>query len=344
MASKSVVAASPIDLKELYDLFAWNPPRLVLFPHMDNKEPSTSTRKVAFFDRHFSTKLTLKRVVRLPSLVQDLAKTVDSALDAAKHTLPKISNGDLYTADQRRRAVREADRNVRDEKGVSMFYASTTARFCPAVASTLALHPAALSWISLIYWTTSVSSPRHAITDAELTFYRLDDTDDAVRREEIIDTMESRRRDILKAMREKQSPLMTYEFESLSACPVEVMTAIPELGDFEWAYCGSPEHPCGDPQHDKAKDQVAVIAPGPDALRPLWNIRVCSFIASSTMLIVLFIGFRGGNSSKPTNYASITISFTRGAWDFVRSRASWCQETKKKTGLRYEREAPKNGC
>ncbi|EDR15291.1 uncharacterized protein LACBIDRAFT_301371 [Laccaria bicolor S238N-H82] len=274
MASISAAAASPpIDLKELYDLFSWSPPRLVLYPQMENKGPSTSgsTRQPAFFDRHFSTKLALKRVVHLPSLVEDIAKTVDSALDAAKHTLPKISNGDFYTTNDRRRAVREAERNVRDENEVRAFYSYTTARFCPVVASTLALHPAASSWISLIHWTTSVSSPRHAVTDAELTFYRLDDTDDAVRREEILDTMESRRRDILKGMREKQAPLITFEFESLSAGPV--VTAIPELGDFEWTHCGPPEHSCNDPQHGKVKDQVAGIVPGPDALRPPWNIR-----------------------------------------------------------------------
>jgi len=302
MASISAAAASPpIVLKELDELFSWNPPRLVPRP-VDDREPSTTTRQPAFFDRHFSTKLALKRVVRLPSLVEDLAKTVDSALDAAKHTLPELSRH-FYTTKDRRRAVEQAERHVRDEKGVCVFYSHTTAIYCPIVASTLAFHPTAPSWLPLIYWTDAVSSSRHAIMDAELTFYAADDTEVGERREEIIKTMESGHRRILETMRETQSPLMMFEFKSLSAGPEEVMTVVPKLGDFNWPYCGSPRNPYRILEHKKIRDMAEAIIPGPDALNPPWNIRVCSYITSSTMLNVMFIGFRvlQGNSSNPTN-------------------------------------------
>ena len=281
MASTSAAAASQsIVLEELNNLFSWNPRRLKLLPCMLSGKPSTTTRKTAFFDLHFSAKLALKRIVHLPSLLKDLEKTVDSALDDAKHTLPALPP--FLAGEARRGTVLSVPNLVRDEKGVSSFYSRTTGLYCPIVASALALHPT--SWTSLIYWTDSVSSSKYAISDGELAFWPADhDTEEGQSREAIVNAIEIGRREILKAMRDKQKPLMTYKFRSLSAGPVEVMTAIPELGDFEWTYCGSPKHPCSDPQHDKAKDQVAIIVPGPDALCPPWDIGVCSYIASSTM-------------------------------------------------------------
>jgi hypothetical protein len=298
----------------------------VLDPRVDNKTPSISTRPPAYFDRHFSTKLALKRVVHLPSLVEDIAKTVDSTLDAAKHTLPELSVGDFYTTKERKKAVRQAERFVRDEAGVSEFYAQTTGTFCPVVASTLALHPTAPSWMALIRWTRAVSSSSHAIMDAELTLYAADDAEDAELREEIMKTIEGGRHRILEAMRRTGSPLMAYEFKSLSAGPVEVMTAVPDLDEFQWTYCESPEHPCSNPEHQKMRNTVEAIVSGPDALHPPWKLPVCSYIASSAMLNVLFIGSRillQGKSPNHTNYASITIFFARGAWDLFCSRASW---------------------
>lgn len=105
--------------------------------------------------------------------------------------------------------------------------------------------------------------------DGELTFYAADDSEVGECREEIMQTMEGGRRRILEATRRTQSPLMTFEFKSLSS----PMTAVPALGDFEWTYCGSPEHPCSNPKHQKMGNEVAAIEPGPDALRPPWNIR-----------------------------------------------------------------------
>jgi hypothetical protein len=273
MASTSATnASSPIDLKELDDLLSWNPPRLVLRPRVDNRKPATTTGPPAFFDRHFSRKLALKQVVRLPSLVEDLAKSVDLALE--KHALPELS-GLFPTAAKRMEVAQKLEPYVRDEKGVCQIYSRTTGDYCPIVASTLTLNPKAPGWIPLIRWTEAVSRTRHAIMDAELTFYAPADTEFGQRREEVIKTMESGRRRILEAMRKTQSPLMTFEFKSLSAGPAEVMTAVPELGKFKWSYCGSPDHPCSDPKHKNVRDEVVAISPGLDALHPPWNLPMC---------------------------------------------------------------------
>lgn len=281
MASTSAAAASPhIDLKELDDLFAWNPPCLVFFPKQaSGKKASTSTRKPAFFDLHFSGKLILKRVVHLPSLVKDLARTVDVALDATKHALPELT-GHFPTTEERMKVAERLESYVSDEGGVCELYSRTTAEYCSIVASTLALHPKAPRWMPLIRWTQAVSSSKHAIMGAELTFYQAADTEAGKRREEIIKTMGSGRRHILEMMRKKRSPLMTYEFKSLSAGSEEVMTAVPKLGHFEWAYCRSARTPCRPPDHERKKirDEVEAIGePGPDARRSPWDIQVCSY-------------------------------------------------------------------
>ena len=57
-----------------------------------NKKP-TASLVPGFYDQHFSDKLVLKRVERLPSLVQDVANDVDKALRAASPTLPLLCPG-----------------------------------------------------------------------------------------------------------------------------------------------------------------------------------------------------------------------------------------------------------
>ena len=277
MASTSAAAASPpIDLEELDAIFSWNPPRLVLVPaQTSDRKPSTSTRKPAFFDLHFSDRLILKHVVRLPSLVQSIARTVDTALDATKNALPELSG--ILRIEVIRQLAGFQECHVRNEKGVSHLYSHTTAVFCPIVASTLALHPTAPRWMPLIRWTEALSSSRHAIVDAELTFFQADTSKGGKQREEIIQSMESGRRRIVETMRQKALPLMTFEFKSLSAGPVEVMTAVRKLGDFNWTYCGSLRNPCRIPGHKEIRDMVDAIVPGPDARHPPWDIQVCTY-------------------------------------------------------------------
>jgi hypothetical protein len=64
--------------------------------------------------------LIVKRVVQLPSLVQDSEKTVDFALDAAKDTLPPLLDY-LFTAQRREADVDHLQVQVKTEKGVNSF-------------------------------------------------------------------------------------------------------------------------------------------------------------------------------------------------------------------------------
>jgi hypothetical protein len=148
-------------LQEIEALFPWNPPRLKPAPLPPGKKPSTGTRPLAFYDRHIPVHKALQEVKRLPSLIQQLAENVDTALEAALETLPPL--GDFITARERKRDIKYSSKIVTDEKGVASFYDKTTARFCAPLASTLALHPQASEWFSLVMWTTSVPHSGYAI-------------------------------------------------------------------------------------------------------------------------------------------------------------------------------------
>jgi len=80
---------------EINALFSWNPPRLKPIT-LIGKRPSRSSRPPAFYVKHFSDLLVLKRVKRLPTLVQDLAANVDRALFAASKALPPVDG--FFTA------------------------------------------------------------------------------------------------------------------------------------------------------------------------------------------------------------------------------------------------------
>ncbi len=149
-------------LDEIEKLFSWNPPLLI-----HKTKPSTATRPPAFYDKHFSPNLVVKKVVPLPSLVQDLATNVDSALYTALETLPPPG---FITAEQREHRTRNYSSNVvTDENAVANFYDKSTAEYCTYLASMLALHPSAPRWTSLLRWTQS-PVPAYAIMDGELRF------------------------------------------------------------------------------------------------------------------------------------------------------------------------------
>ena len=87
MASSTI---APELLDEIKKLFSWNPPNLIHQMKPSQKKPSTTTCPPAFYDKHFSPNLVVKKVVLLRSLVQDLARNVNEALDAASETLPPL--------------------------------------------------------------------------------------------------------------------------------------------------------------------------------------------------------------------------------------------------------------
>jgi hypothetical protein len=274
MASTSTTA-SPESLQEIHKLFSWNPPTLFLDT---TKPPSTTTRRPSFFDKHISEDLVLKSVKKLPSLVQDLVRNVDTALTAAQSTLPPLDG--FITARQREADIWTTPPTVTDEKGVANFYDKTTAKYCSHVASTLALHPFApfSGWISLLFWTQSVSHTGYAIIDGQLTFVgeKGFTLKQKAQRRALVETMDIPTRRIFEEMAESRSALGTWEIKSLSAGSIEVIASVPDLGNFAWTTCNDPN--ClENPKHKKQRAKVALLSPaGPDALRPPWNLTVCS--------------------------------------------------------------------
>ncbi|KIL63789.1 hypothetical protein M378DRAFT_163974 [Amanita muscaria Koide BX008] len=253
-------------LDEIEALFCWSPPFLIL-GDIPNKNPSTTTRKPAFFDLHLSSKLVLKRVVRLPSLVQDLAKNADKALNAVSNTLPPLDG--FVTAVERARDRYVIEEVVTDEQGVVNFYEKTTAKYCSPLASKLALHPSSSSsgWRSLVNWAPSVPFSADAIMDGQLCFIEGGTKEKAAQRAAILESMEEKNRFFLEEKR--RTPLATWEIKSLTAGGVEVMSAILNLDKFFWTFCNDT---CASiPKHQEEIEKVRRVRVGPDAQAPPWS-------------------------------------------------------------------------
>ena len=265
--STSGTGPSPEVLEEINLLFSWNPPRLVLPKKNSSKKSSTATHQPAFYDKHFSSNLVVKKVVRLPSLVQDLARNVDKVLGALA-TLPPL--GTFITAELREFGVERSRRVMKNEKAVVEFYGRTTADYCLFVASTLALHPSSPRWGSLLTWTQSAPSEDYAIMDGQLVFIEELEDDDVkkkIRRAAIVESMDSKSRAFVEAITESGSPLATWKMKSLSTGSPEVMTAIctlGELAEFPWVYCT--DNDCNtNENHQNKRDLVKLASVGPDA-------------------------------------------------------------------------------
>ena len=272
----SATPAEPESLQEIHKLFSWNPSTLVLDT---TRQRSTATRRPSFFDKHITNDLVLKSVKRLPSVVQDLVGNVDTALTAALNTLPPLDR--FITARQRKDDIWTTPPTVTDEKGVANFYDKTTAKYCSRVASTLALHPFApfSGWISLLFWTQSVSHSGYAIIDGQLSFLGEKGLtlEQKTQRRALMETMDSTTRRIFEEMAESRSALGTWGIKSIDAGSIEVMASVLNLGDFAWTNCTDPN--CfKDSKHQKQRAKVALLSPaGPDALRPPWSLPVCPF-------------------------------------------------------------------
>jgi hypothetical protein len=230
--------------------------------------------------------LVLRHVKRLPTLVHDLAANVDGALLAAREALPPVDG--FFTAKDRARILMHVKKTVTDEKGVANFYDKTAAIFCTPLASKLALHltTSTADWRGLLIWTQSVSSSGYAIMDGELRIFRTVSDDEVAEREKIVETMGSETRRVFEDIRDSRSPFATWEMTSPFAGPLEVMLAIPSLGDFSWTSCTDPN--CStDPKYITERLKNADIKEGDDALAPPWNLEVSSPQSAGMLLITI---------------------------------------------------------
>jgi hypothetical protein len=282
MASIATSASGfpPGVLEEITQFFSWNPPLFVPGHKLSSKAHSPS-----FYDKHFTETLVLKRVQRLPSLIQDLAGNVDQLLNAASNTLPPLLG--FPTAQRRKADLRNLNVTMQDEKAVTSFYQQTTATYCSIVASTLALHPNASfsEWQSLLSWTQSGRSSSYAIMDGQLCFIEEGSEENKTTRADLVLTMDSKTRLIFENLRGSETPLATWEF--IIAGSIEVITAVPNLDMFSWTYCTARK--CGRfASHSRAREQVSDhVRIGPDAQVPPWILPVCSYSLNREKIMVL---------------------------------------------------------
>jgi len=114
--------------------------------------------------------------------------------------------------------------------------------------------------------------------DGELRIFRTASGGEVVEREKIVETMGSETRRIFEDIRDSRSPFATWEIKSPFAGSLEVMLAVPNLGDFSWTFCTEPN--CStDPKHIEEFLKTADIKEGDDALAPPWNLEVSLFPA-----------------------------------------------------------------
>jgi hypothetical protein len=212
-------------------------------------------------------------VKRLPSLVHDIANTVDIAIASAASRgiqLPPSQEA-LFSATMRS-YLEDLYYGMEHEEHVASFYERSTFTFCASVASTLSLHPNAstLGWRSLMHW----SWPRdrtagYAMAD-RLFLFRTDEMSEG--HQALLGTMNEEIRVLYLALRERYTSLATWEFKHLAARgSQDTMLEIPNLSNMDpFAWTRYPERNCRfDLKHPKERETVTEIKPRPDATLPL---------------------------------------------------------------------------
>ncbi|KAG6828557.1 hypothetical protein H0H92_007582 [Tricholoma furcatifolium] len=104
---------------------------------------------LTFYDRHLDKRLArLSKVVLAPSLLSDLAKTVDHSLDNIWKKLPSVEED--FPHPKSYAGSREFE-PVADAKGIAMWYHRLVSGFVARVSSMLSLHPHVSSWSTSVY-------------------------------------------------------------------------------------------------------------------------------------------------------------------------------------------------
>jgi hypothetical protein len=257
--------------REIEALFRWNPPTLILPP----KKSTIKIRPPAFYDLHFEDRLILRRVTRLPSLVQTLATNVDDMLSAALKTLPS-KPPPILSVELRDEVFTIMDVLAPDEKAVATYYDKTTALYCLPLASAL-LRPMD-GFFPILKW-RQPGSGGHAIMDGQLEIRDEKGVGEPkkARFQEILASMDPEARHKYEKL--KRSPLATWKFKSLTTGCDAVMDAVRKLDKFSWTYSEDPKCQKLD-KYQKLVEKIAMIKVGPDARKTPWDFKVSSFTSN----------------------------------------------------------------
>lgn len=148
--------------EELSSLFEWNPPPLSRHPDAKKLCPPLMLPLQSFYDKHIDDRFTLKKLVKLPSLVPDLVEKALGPLKAhmaADLPLPSVDDSLFEPADVREGYSRNSSGMI-DANTVAKFYQQTTVHACmPPACTALYLPELSSYWAALMTWGNRSTTP-----------------------------------------------------------------------------------------------------------------------------------------------------------------------------------------
>ena len=138
--------------EELVMLMKYNPPPV----HIAADSDIAFDFPNIFYDRHLDSRRSLKHVKYASSLPSDIAKLVYDELKVLKaknQPLPPSKSNSLdgcCFSTKERRKNRSLPTTITDARSIVSFYNQVSYINCASVASTLALHPHADTWLSIL--------------------------------------------------------------------------------------------------------------------------------------------------------------------------------------------------
>jgi hypothetical protein len=265
---------------ELNLLFKYNPPTHV--PSKSSSEcPKLAQPPLIFYDKHLDERLTLKRVVLMPSTTARLSETVDKTLDQQGLSLPLDRLLDTFPTEQNRTAYK-FERPIVDANSVARAYRVTVAARCMTVASMLSLSPHASSWDTALNWIQGVVQSEEEYFALEESYVlqflkipgkaasRATHQDPFMISNTIWDSMDGETRERLSHAARKFPALAVWQIFAISKEAENFMNEIASLASLE-AFCHKKSSTLG-----YASASPRFLPYAPDAMSTAWGISVAS--------------------------------------------------------------------
>ena len=218
--------------RELEDLFNYNPPAI-----KKAKNPVTYRLPFTFFDRHIDPRLSVQRVVVVPSFTADIAQVIDGAVLQIKNEggrLPVIDfdDEDNFLIPKDGRNWGAAGTTLTDAISVARFYMEVSFLYCTAVGSTLALSPHSHSWMSVFQSNKAGTEPDEGRSSITSRYYleieRDTDTGDMHIPKGVWDCLDEEARMDIREVSSRFRRLVTYQFY---AAATQYDTLLERMGD-----------------------------------------------------------------------------------------------------------------
>ena len=137
--------------RELQDLFNYNPPAIE-----KADDPTPYRLPFTFFDRHIDSRLSLRRVVSVPSFTADIAEVIDRAVFVTKNEGGDLPDIDYKDEEESSAFLPKSGRSwgylgnrLTDATSVARSYIEVSFLYCSPVGSTFALNPHCYTWLNI---------------------------------------------------------------------------------------------------------------------------------------------------------------------------------------------------